>query len=845
MNIRRIKDLKHIDLTEYASDSPMEKYASIVLDPDENEFKVITGLYHDKKDAYEKLTKRGFVVRKTYEQAVYNWITQNAEDDLVAYLMFSTAVSKWRGNNILSEYYVKLLNDVPHLNREKVKGDPNSKGGQHKKQESVLDEDMPQQQYYKPVERDTTDAHKHTLYIYPVGYDGKRDPKYVHSPILLDVELFDTDKPKRRFDDPNFYRTMFKLQKIDRIGGDSYYPAFDIVMDGNENDVTRMSAAKLAASYYTKNKNPEYRWIPDPDRSKRGNLQKTYERARKMLDDAKAQGAEPEEINALQMQLNHFDDIARGEIYDILPHFTRDEYKKYKVLRDKFNELNTWKDIKASDDKMGARAKNIAIQKEIKAEMDKMLSVARKRGAEKNKLAQKNEFEDLRTQQSILDQGIAPSNPIHGGDSAGKFISDINRKRNVDQKLHKLYRKMNLQEPVKVINKDPEKTKLGTSNFNTYLQNKQDRLDNLNKNIANYKDPEKTKADAVKTFNLLLANIDDRFSEKDVEDISLEVFKDYKKEHPEFNSGVELRKFFNENPKMYYNLLNNKAQNWTGKPKETQEEAVEHVNDGASLHFHTAKLNVPNGGSLPTKSPALGMGGTILEDEIEEAFAHYQLNPELFENNKLKPDVRNAMLKVAQYFEEYLDLPFAPIDIYFTGSNANYNYTDQSDIDLHLVYKFEEVGIAQEILEKYLFAAKKVFNTNYNITIKNIDVELGCENINEPLVTTAIYSVLKDKWVQEPKNSEIEIADPDMPYYHKIVDKIEQAINSRDSSSIGKLWKFLTKLRKDSLQKEGEFGEGNALFKKLRNLGYLKRLKDAFYNSTSQELSLESIEDIE
>ena len=139
---------------------------------------------------------------------------------------------------------------------------------------------------------------------------------------------------------------MFKLQKIDRIGGDSYYPAFDIVMDGNENDVTRMSAAKLAASYYTKNKNPEYRWIPDPDRSKRGNLQKTYERARKMLDDAKAQGAEPEEINALQMQLNHFDDIARGEIYDILPHFTRDEYKKYKVLRDKFNELNTWKDIK-------------------------------------------------------------------------------------------------------------------------------------------------------------------------------------------------------------------------------------------------------------------------------------------------------------------------------------------------------------------------------------------------------------------------------------------------------------------------------------------------------------------
>ena len=84
-----------------------------------------------------------------------------------------------------------------------------------------------------------------------------------------------------------------------------------------------------------------------------------------------------------------------------------------------------------------------------------------------------------------------------------------------------------------------------------------------------------------------------------------------------------------------------------------------------------------------------------------------------------------------------------------------------------------------------------------------------------------------------------------MPVFNSITSKIENAIQSKDSSVIGELWKFLGQLRKDSLAKEGEFGAGNALFKKLRNMGFLTRLKDAYYNSASKELSLESLEDID
>ena len=43
------------------------------------------------------------------------------------------------------------------------------------------------------------------------------------------------------------------------------------------------------------------------------------------------------------------------------------------------------------------------------------------------------------------------------------------------------------------------------------------------------------------------------------------------------------------------------------------------------------------------------------------------------------------------------------------------------------------------------------------------------------------------------------------------------------------------------MQKDGEFGEGNLVFKQFRNDGYLDTLKDRMYKVKSKELSLESL----
>ena len=48
-------------------------------------------------------------------------------------------------------------------------------------------------------------------------------------------------------------------------------------------------------------------------------------------------------------------------------------------------------------------------------------------------------------------------------------------------------------------------------------------------------------------------------------------------------------------------------------------------------------------------------------------------------------------------------------------------------------------------------------------------------------------------------------------------------------------------LRKESMEKEGEYGLGNLVFKEMRNLGYLDHLKELKNELKSEELSLENL----
>ena len=74
----------------------------------------------------------------------------------------------------------------------------------------------------------------------------------------------------------------------------------------------------------------------------------------------------------------------------------------------------------------------------------------------------------------------------------------------------------------------------------------------------------------------------------------------------------------------------------------------------------------------------------------------------MWENSKLKEEVREALLEIAEEFIEFLKIYVKPVDIQLTGSLANFNYTRYSDVDLHILIDFSDVDENAKLVEEYL-----------------------------------------------------------------------------------------------------------------------------------------------
>ena len=129
---------------------------------------------------------------------------------------------------------------------------------------------------------------------------------------------------------------------------------------------------------------------------------------------------------------------------------------------------------------------------------------------------------------------------------------------------------------------------------------------------------------------------------------------------------------------------------------------------------------------------------------------HRTLNQDVWKGRELRPEVRYKLLTVAKHFLEYLDVPdFKLLDIYLRGSLANYNYTDFSDFDLHLVTDFETVNC--DLAEAFFKAKKQLYNDQHDIYIKGHEVELYVEDKDEQSASETLYSLLDDRWIKPPK----------------------------------------------------------------------------------------------
>ena len=217
-----------------------------------------------------------------------------------------------------------------------------------------------------------------------------------------------------------------------------------------------------------------------------------------------------------------------------------------------------------------------------------------------------------------------------------------------------------------------------------------------------------------------------------------------------------------------------------------------------------------------------------------------QLSPVAWDDNQLRLEVKVALLRAAKFFTEYLEIPnFRVIDVVLTGSMANYNYTKYSDFDLHVVTRYSDLE-CDDLAEAFYRAKKSIWNDRHDITIGGHDVELYVEDVEQPPVSSGMYSLLQDQWIKRPEYNAPTIDDSAINL--KVADLIKQidvAIETADDpEDIYRVTDKLRKMRRSGLDSTGEFGVENLTFKVLRNLGYIERLEDAFVQQQDQAISI-------
>lgn len=216
-----------------------------------------------------------------------------------------------------------------------------------------------------------------------------------------------------------------------------------------------------------------------------------------------------------------------------------------------------------------------------------------------------------------------------------------------------------------------------------------------------------------------------------------------------------------------------------------------------------------------------------------------KLNPKFWINNKINSRVRLKLLDLADEFIESLAVDWVkPKDIVITGSIANYNWSKYSDVDVHILIDFKEVWKKTEFVQDYFDSKKALWAQEHEqLKIYGFPVEMYVEDTNGDNPSSGIYSLNKNKWIVEPNDfQDAQLNEPFikdkaakiMTEIDDIDDKIKKETDNHKlevlSTKLKKLFDKLHKQRQESLDKNGEMGTYNIIWKVLRRSGHLDKI---------------------
>lgn len=206
----------------------------------------------------------------------------------------------------------------------------------------------------------------------------------------------------------------------------------------------------------------------------------------------------------------------------------------------------------------------------------------------------------------------------------------------------------------------------------------------------------------------------------------------------------------------------------------------------------------------------------------------------------IKSDVRLNLIEIAEDFWESLGIDWVEVeDIVLTGSICNYNWSYDSDIDLHLMVDYSKVGENTDLVEKYFKGKKQEWCDSHDIKINGFDVEVYVQDTNGENESGGVYSLNTMEWIRKPKKGEFKEIDQEDEVINGICDEITDYANelsrviygenvgTRVEDAMECVERLIDKLvdtRRSSLSKGGEMSKGNIVYKALRRNGVIDML---------------------
>lgn len=225
-----------------------------------------------------------------------------------------------------------------------------------------------------------------------------------------------------------------------------------------------------------------------------------------------------------------------------------------------------------------------------------------------------------------------------------------------------------------------------------------------------------------------------------------------------------------------------------------------------------------------------------LDESPEFVTVNSELNPKIWQGSKLDGKVRLKLIEIARAFIDFVGIDLEVEDITITGSNANFTWTNYSDLDLHVIIPGEPTDEQRELFN----AKKSLWAEQHDITIKGLPVECYVQGSAEPHHSTGVFSLVNSKWVVEPKKVKPDVDDAAIEAKKDaILSAVEHALLSKDLEKLRAVKDKITLMRKAGLERAGEWSVENLVFKILRNLGLIDEITEKIRELEDQELSLE------